>query len=57
MIIKVDGMKISCDTQSDRVRAILLSMSRNPETLAEEREALSFADSCVKTLKDMGVIE
>ena len=43
-------------TDSETHRAVLESIFLNTDSI-EEREALSYADSAIKTLVDMGVLE
>ena len=42
------------NSQSEFYRAILSNINTN---IAEEQDALSYADSAIKTLVDMGVLE
>lgn len=45
-----------CETEAQIHRAVLLNMYYNVET-EEEATALSYADSAIKTLIDMGVLK
>lgn len=44
-------------SNTDLMRNILHHLSNNDDLADEERDALAFADSAIKTLTDMGIIE
>lgn len=52
-------VELVCETHSttDMMRQFLVDIKLNHDLVGEELDALEFADSAIKTLVDMGVIE